>query len=419
MNEQTRMNEQTKAFPLCNISNVTVVSLDYNSPENCSLLLMIPLSNRGSEKHNREEKNGKQGAQNEALTHGKNWSSEISVDWVTFCCHESRGKNLLELIFDTFGIENGETGFDVMGSQSGYELAYQHSELGLYFALGHSFPEAGCMVCVQGRACQSLGFDGVARLISEAKSSKILSRVTRLDIALDFFGDVKTAIDKAIKDCQGGRLCRVKSWHPDVRYSGTEVVGETLYLGSRASERFVRFYDKGLETKTCQRGEWVRWEASFKGKTSDILSGARDVGETNSLSFYSRGHVNSETVLEYLAGQALQVAEFREQGNGSNIERRKKVPWFRRLVERCTSGNLQPRVKVRKSPEAVETEKWVSQVVLPKLKAFAECAGVALDDVLDYFNSSKVGDVSKPSDREIVKGIRESIEVKQEKIVPF
>jgi hypothetical protein len=44
----------------------------------------------------------------------------------------------------------------------------------------------------------------------------------------------------------------------------SDVQGDTLYLGSRTSEVFGRWYDKGLESATAKAGETIRLEIEFK-----------------------------------------------------------------------------------------------------------------------------------------------------------
>ena len=44
--------------------------------------------------------------------------------------------------------------------------------------------------------------------------------------------------------------------------------GSTVYIGSRASERFGRLYDKGVEQQTNPPGHWWRWELELKGKAA-------------------------------------------------------------------------------------------------------------------------------------------------------
>ena len=58
--------------------------------------------------------------------------------------------------------------------------------------------------------------------------------------------------------------------------------GFTAYLGSRQGDDFVRFYDKGAESKAGP-GWWFRWEAQFNAKKAETmtraLSGSEDVSE--------------------------------------------------------------------------------------------------------------------------------------------
>lgn len=89
---------------------------------------------------------------------------------------------------------------------------------------------------------------------------------TRLDLAIDLRFDVPTRLlGRLVKGCEDGQLVRPRSWSPVSNHHRRDVTGEGVYLGSRQSEVVVRVYDKGLETKTAERGRWLRFEGVFKG----------------------------------------------------------------------------------------------------------------------------------------------------------
>lgn len=47
--------------------------------------------------------------------------------------------------------------------------------------------------------------------------------------------------------------------------------GETLYIGSRKSDKFGRLYDKGAEARTADPGQIYRYEVEFKGDAAPII----------------------------------------------------------------------------------------------------------------------------------------------------
>lgn len=387
-------------------------------------LLVDPPSNRGSEWQKIEKKEvrtdsvedvGKNDVKSEKV---QEKSCEISIDWVTFCCHKDKRSDMQSLIFETFGLTWEDSKITPESPRNGYSHAFKCKDLGLYMAVGHEYPIADTMVCLHGRACQSLGFGGVSELIKAVKND-LEGRVTRLDVAIDFYGGVESLLSDVQESCKNGNLCRVKSWSPVVTYSYDEVkTGETVYLGSRKSERFVRVYDKGLETKTLSPGCWVRWEAVFKGAVSDHLSGGRDVGVSNSLMLLGGGVVDCKEVLNFLACEALRVAEFREQGSDLHIDRRSRVSWYDDLCLRAVGDDMRPKTKIPRNVDARQTEEWIA-LGLSKIRAFKESAGVDWETAFSYFDNGKTGKINGASDMEIVKGLREYWEVLNGSETPF
>jgi DNA relaxase NicK len=48
--------------------------------------------------------------------------------------------------------------------------------------------------------------------------------------------------------------------------------GSTVYIGARSSEQYGRVYDKGVQSRTREKGFWWRWEVEFKGELSYLYA---------------------------------------------------------------------------------------------------------------------------------------------------
>lgn len=92
-------------------------------------------------------------------------------------------------------------------------------------------------------------------------------RCSRVDLALDIYGDRISLIDLLRHSARNGRVRRVRKWRG---HDGSDEHG--IYLGSRQSPRGVRVYDKGQETGTRPRGQWVRVEAEVKNASQYQLA---------------------------------------------------------------------------------------------------------------------------------------------------
>lgn len=92
--------------------------------------------------------------------------------------------------------------------------------------------------------------------------------VTRLDIAMDCVSSGFTCAE-IWGYLQRGAFLSVAS---NIRqYNGLlQEQGHTIYIGSNASERMVRIYDKGAESK--KRIDWVRYEIQLRGASATAFS---------------------------------------------------------------------------------------------------------------------------------------------------
>ncbi len=86
---------------------------------------------------------------------------------------------------------------------------------------------------------------------------------TRLDLAVDVRNSESFLQDIADATFTGDYTGNARS--ANIVHSPTDG-GMTIYMGSRQSEKFVRIYDKGVETG--QGGLWTRCEVELKGDTA-------------------------------------------------------------------------------------------------------------------------------------------------------
>lgn len=108
-------------------------------------------------------------------------------------------------------------------------------------------------------------YDFHTRLISVLKTARTVSR---LDIALDVRpGGI---VADLYEECKANRhVTHARSWTLVASANG----GQTLYIGSRDSERMMRIYDKGAE-QGGEAGEYDRIELEVKGEAALRLAHA-------------------------------------------------------------------------------------------------------------------------------------------------
>lgn len=207
-------------------------------------------------------------------------------------------------------------------------------------------------------------------------------KVTRIDIALDFTGEKISLVRDVASACEAGHLCRLLRHSYTAECERGEVVQEIIRLGSRGSNgsgRYVRIYDKGLETGTRERGEWVRAEAELTD----------DVGHQSAMAL-----VDSITPGPFMASLVLGAFELREGSGDVRANRRPLVAWWSALLSSCGSTRF---VAMRVRSTLRGYCEWLSVAVVPQMKGLADACGLGLSD----FQFRTIGDV--PSKGSVIK----------------
>lgn len=183
---------------------------------------------------------------------------DAAVDWLTVTCKATNGGNRLLDIYNRY--KSGETtltrffGFECFRDKKG--LTWGRREYDgqfIYIAPGEAAAETW------------------------RKVVPIATKVTRLDLAVDIWLDVPRDQVK-----QAARVVMSPAFETRLNYtvisgmSGGQrtKTGDTLYVGSRQSTQFGRFYDKGLQQKTAEPGKYLRMEVEYKGAGAMQISKA-------------------------------------------------------------------------------------------------------------------------------------------------
>ena len=194
---------------------------------------------------------------------------------------------------------------------------------------------------------------------------------TRIDLARDYFGENMPFIVELADACNRGELTGARCYNYDVRYKTTlghnKIVGEMLCIGTRGkngSGRYVRVYDKGIQTGDKQRGEWVRWEAEL----------SKGVAHAAAIAI-----LTSEDPMHTAEKYAFGVCDFRVQ-NGKRLRDRPRCTWWQ-----CVLKSLKPEraTMPRSKPDADRYAAWLKWAVYPSVTAFADAMGMTRDQFID------------------------------------
>lgn len=202
----------------------------------------------------------------------------VFCDWLTITFHEDTIVKLAghPLVSDTeymwvlseklqemlgFGItrkckSKGNKFYDSM-----YLLGSENAEYG---AVHYGGQRDTVLIELKGLGC-NLASEGWENRMYEFLKNAIRGRITRCDLALDFFNGEYTP-EKALLDHEKGcfnnhnvqpkRECRGTAWQKE------DHTGKTLYIGRVKNARYVRIYEKGRQLGD-KDSPWVRFEIQF------------------------------------------------------------------------------------------------------------------------------------------------------------
>ncbi len=196
----------------------------------------------------------------------------VGIDWLTITGPKSGLEEVTTMFEKTFGpwVSKGGKGFQHGGSRvfaNGAVIAFDDADK----------ERPIIRVELNGNALASITGDESVELLRWLLMGR---KCTRIDVRLDWQcpdGERIGLIDLATASCRGDELCRARRWKPHEDMSGTERVGHGLYIGRRGKDgsgRYLRIYDKGLETGERPTGTWERYEVEHTQEVANAPSGS-------------------------------------------------------------------------------------------------------------------------------------------------
>ena len=318
----------------------------------------------------------------------------ISIDWlrVSFRAGGGHLDRVRKLLGEVFGPSEEAPG--LWGYKRG--LAFRG---GARLSWANVGEEAGtgdssCCVELQGGPLGTL--DPAAR-VELCKRVAVGGRVTRLDLALDFFHDTYVGLVRAVHEaCIAEQLCQFRKWMALVPHDGPDVDGYSVYLGSMKSERYVCVYDKGLETGTRELGQWERVEVRWSGDAADHVG--QDV--LGAPEFGARAF---DLVLGSMS--------FREKGTGNDghVNRRELLPWWRDV---CDGGVPRAMVPKREKRTLGRFVSWLRESVLPTVCGLGAAVDRGHLEVLEHLVGERPRIRSSPTLGLLLADFRESVQAR-------
>lgn len=160
-------------------------------------------------------------------------------------------------------------------------------------------------------------------------------RASRIDLCINIH-DGELTPDSFMKAFKKGTL-KASARKANIT-NGIEdgIDGETLYIGARASERYVRIYDKAAEQKVVDRGAWIRLEMECKDMKARAVAHAcltAPIDNVINTSFDDYMQWSNREYLTAISGPGAQIDEVGRQ----DTNRRK---WLMDVVAKSLARQL-------------------------------------------------------------------------------
>lgn len=179
----------------------------------------------------------------------------FSVDWLAFTSPlVLLPSPQLYVIHDT-----GTNTFRSETARNGYKTAWRNCD-GAICQWNTERPEMRVLTQYSGRTLERYKDRGLdACILLQLHGIRDDSRLTRIDLAFDLHDTGKSIPDWYDQLKHGNIKCTTSKSNLIVGVDG----GETLYIGSRQSDKFLRIYNKAAEQAVP--GDWIRVELEIKG----------------------------------------------------------------------------------------------------------------------------------------------------------
>jgi len=176
----------------------------------------------------------------------------FTVDWLNFTCSNADNRTVYELAKTAI-----RPGHDESKALHGYELAIENA-YGARVMWHTKRADMPPHVMYPGSVLNKYASDGTTARSIIQHHMLYNDTCKRIDLALDVLDSELNIKELSDMMEQGKAKTKFKTW---TFLHGNN--GDTLYLGSRQSEQFIRIYDKGAQLGTDDN--WVRIEIELKG----------------------------------------------------------------------------------------------------------------------------------------------------------
>lgn len=319
---------------------------------------------------------------------------KVCVDWLAFTVTELQ--NVSQVIeFLGFNVlqfsqaPRGAMGYKSMCKLDGFAvsvLSDGNEDMGIHVNISGS-AVAHCVAAYCDKVSSSTPFSSDPAIsvddFSQTALSKFLAdileigHITRIDLALDDTGKDQFFSCTDVEDYlrRGAVVSKFRKYHTDIDYKmGGDIIGYTIYLGSRASECFMRIYDKRLEQnmkhpESASDDPWTRWEMELKNDRA--MMAAKMI-------------MDGRTLGEVVVGIMSNYVRFIILDNENKTRCTVDPKW-----QLFINGIMKLRLYVPAEAKTLDDKKvWIINQVLPTLTGIIIADGMSLDIIQNNWDRS-------------------------------
>ena len=188
-------------------------------------------------------------------------------------------------------------------------------------------------------------------------------RCTRFDWAIDDYAR-GLLLGDILEACEAGSFARCRSIVPHIEYTGGNKILSGFSCGSRQSDKYVRIYDKEIESRGSENySNCIRYESEFKGAYAEKIFEEFAIAATVGNAF--------DLVAKYAVG----CVDFIDRTD-PHLKLCPVAPWWESFVD-AVGGKKRMRVS-RVKPFAQKTEQIIAyhkRQVAKGLAILHECLG--------------------------------------------
>lgn len=286
---------------------------------------------------------------------------EIVIDWLQFTTKET---NPLNIIISLLRLDAKDF-IELKKGKMGYKRQWESDNIFVLFDGNQKLgEEMGTHIIITGKGCRlyenknSL-FDLIDRI------NKHSCKVTRLDLAIDDKKGNIIALNKILEDVREGNT--ISRWKNSLELTQRDlrngkINGQTINLGSRSSEVFLRIYNKSMQLE--EKGNWTRLEIEIKGKKANELQ--------KIINNQPVGPITKKLINNYI--------RIVEPGKDSNKSRWKTKRYWKKIIDTTEKLSLSVKAEERTLDEM---KSWIEKQVSTTLATIVHAEGGSVDFLYD------------------------------------